>query len=149
MGIPGMNNRCVVAAKEGQTCNGWDESSHKPFPACASGLSCVMGYEASIPGAESTCMKVAEEGQTCEGFDERTKKPFPSCNTGLACKPLHHGMMHIPGAGNHCVYAQEGEPCQGFDESTGKPHADCEDDLVCMKTAEVSIFGGKTCVDLQ
>ena len=131
---------------EGQFCLGFDESTGRPFGECAAGLECEEIFAVGIPGTGSRCVIVpAEEGETCLGFDETTGRPFAPCDTGLACKPIG-GMITFPGAGNECAYAQEGEPCESFDETTGEHFAECDDALRCERTAEASIFGGRTCV---
>jgi len=148
MYIPGSESTCKVVAEAGETCEGWDFKTGKPFPSCNNGLACkhLPWGVYHNPGAGKEC-RFAQKRETCEGWNYRTNQPFPSCDTGLACKPIDKRMMHIPGEDNYCAYAQEGEPCQGFDESTGKAFADCDCGLECKNTTEVSIFGrGKTCV---
>ena len=46
-------------AKEGETCEGFDESTGKAFPNCANGLVCKSTAEISIPGAGNTCVNGA------------------------------------------------------------------------------------------
>ena len=47
-------------AKEGETCDGFNESTGKPFPYCESGLTCELTQEFCIPGACNTCVKKEE-----------------------------------------------------------------------------------------
>ena len=44
-------------AKEGETCDGFNESTGKPFPHCEAGLTCKVTQEVCIPGACHTCVK--------------------------------------------------------------------------------------------
>ena len=44
-------------AKEGENCDGFDESTGKPFPHCEAGLTCKRTSDMCIPGACNTCVK--------------------------------------------------------------------------------------------
>jgi ribosomal protein L24E len=93
--------------QEGDTCEGHDETSNKPFPSCDSGFKCEDSGLVTIPGAGKICVRddgtsdVAQEGDTCEGHDETANKPFPPCAEGLKCEDS--GLVTIPGAGKICV----------------------------------------------
>ena len=56
MTLPGMGNKCVAKSKEGQTCEGFNESTGFPFPECAQGLECKDSGEVTIPGMGKTCV---------------------------------------------------------------------------------------------
>jgi len=111
MTIPGAEKICRSyknprpLAGEGQTCEGFNESTGRAYPSCAKGLSCV--YKRGVfsdPGAEKECRKeekVAGPGENCEGHNEVTGEAFPRCDDGLVCVP--HGGITIPGRENVCI----------------------------------------------
>ena len=48
-------------AKEGETCDGFNERTGKPFPKCESGLTCERTSDVCIPGSCNTCVKKDED----------------------------------------------------------------------------------------
>ena len=58
-----MKTTPVGTAEEGETCEGFDETTGEPFPYCAADLECKRGNEMSIPGADKKCVKMEEEMQ--------------------------------------------------------------------------------------
>ena len=94
--ITGADKYCRVItppgalAQEGENCEGFDETTNRPFPSCDQGLVCEYTGGFTIPGQNKICKRpgsseLAQEGDTCEGFNEFTGMPFPSCAPGLEC----------------------------------------------------------------
>jgi len=91
-------------AQEGETCEGWNESTAEPFPSCDEGLVCEdLTGVFTDPGMEKVCKRpgaLAQEGDICDGYNYITGSPFPKCDEGLVCKP--GDFYAIPGAENIC-----------------------------------------------
>jgi len=51
------NAKEIKFAKEGEKCEGFNESTGQQFPKCEEGLTCKSTAQISIPGAGKTCMK--------------------------------------------------------------------------------------------
>ena len=103
-------------AKLGDTCEGFNESTGRPYPSCAFGLACVDSGKMTITGAHKHCtmnrpMPLASEGETCGGHNEETGRPFTSCADGLVCQSING--VGIPGTLNVCMkpLAGKGETC--------------------------------------
>ena len=52
-----------MLAKEGETCEGFNESTMMPFPSCEQGLECVDSGLDSIGGSAGKICKKANEGE--------------------------------------------------------------------------------------
>ena len=49
-------------AQEGETCEGFDETTGMPFPDCAEGFICQNAGQVTIPGAGNICMPTCDDG---------------------------------------------------------------------------------------
>ena len=68
-------------AQLGATCGGFDESTGRAFPSCASGLVCTNTGGVSIPGAGSKCAP-AEAGDAATTQDVLATWTTPCSNSG-------------------------------------------------------------------
>ena len=59
-------------AKDGETCEGFNEMTGGPFPSCGAGLECVSSGMITIPGAGNHCVpkKSDGKGEWTEGYED-------------------------------------------------------------------------------
>jgi len=177
--ILGAGSKCAIKDNNSNTqeeysalnekCDGFDETTEKPYPSCGPGMKCESTNSGfGLPGAGKKCVmdddnngqeEYANLGQPCEGFDEKAGKPYPSCGPGMKCEAT--SVFGLPGGNNECVtgnaqeetsentavYAGLGEPCGGFDEINQKPFPKCGTGMKCDYTDQITIPGaGMECV---
>ena len=49
-------------AQEGETCEGFNESTGEPYPECAKDLQCMQTTEMTLPGMGNKCVAKSKEG---------------------------------------------------------------------------------------
>ena len=92
--LPGAGNTCQqVTAKLGETCEGWNEDTSRPFPSCEEGLVCRDSGLFSIPGAENVCTEADSRCAHGEFFDNdiclcRHEIQYDRCEYPLIQDPL-------------------------------------------------------------